>query len=305
MEYMSNCKSPILIITNNAYNKCVNKCMLEYSYSLAEPFVNITNYTNYLQIDFPPNNNNVVKLDDESYDLSHMMIYSPSIHQFGSNVNGAIQSDGEIQLYHTNKSSNSAPLIISVMFSMNSNGSNNIGLNNIIDICSLHLENTTSTYSTIIPELNINSFIGQTPYFTYTGSVLNSCNTNAYYIVYNPSTFSILISQDYLNRLHNVIQASNIQPLNNIPYFINDKGPSFASNSNEIYIDCNPVDTSDTTQKITVPYLDNSNSSSISMILQFIYITLFLLLLFAIITGVLTGIDYAAGYRVSLRSIRS
>ena len=52
----------------------------------------------------------------------------------------------------------------------------------------------------VISDLNFNNFISTTSFYTYTGNVIDNCETTAYYILFYPTVFSIFIPNNYLGR---------------------------------------------------------------------------------------------------------
>jgi len=300
---MSSCKSPICITESGSNNICRSKCNLNYAYSFVEMPLKISNYQNYLNVDYTNSNtDNTIQLDETSYNLSYMNVYSPSLHQFGSNSsNDCSGREGEIQIYHTSKN-NTNPLIICIMFGSDCNGSTNMGLNNLIDTSTVHASksNTGSVVSTttIVPGLNLNSFIGSTPYYTYTGTKMGDCNQEVDYIVYHPVNFSILITPDYKDKLTSVIDAYSTRVVPNVAFFYNPDGPNYSS-INEIYMDCSPSNISETTESVAFFKLDKNNGA-IDAVLNFIYICVFLIIVFGIVFLVIFMIDKMCGYADSV-----
>jgi carbonic anhydrase len=252
------CLSPINIIPNNEINKCVNKCNLTYSSSIAEQEVVITNEGTYLSL-IITNTNNTAQLENSSYTLSEVQIYSPSLHEYNSST-----QIGEILLIYTSSEYSTNQLIISIAISQGSGSVNDIGFNNLMNAVSLYAPSKTDAMTYIVPELNFNNFILDKPFYTYSGSVINNCLTTADYIVYYPTTFSIFISNDYLtNGQLNFITpyTAEIQP--NTDYYYNEKGPTF-SDGDGIYMDCVAVNSSTETQLMNISSNYNSSSSSSS-----------------------------------------
>jgi carbonic anhydrase len=121
------CLSPINIKINTEVNKCSNKCNLTYNYSTAEPNVNMTNSTTYLSYVFTQSDN-TAKLDDETFNLTELQIYSPSVHQYNSNTQIA-----ELLMIHVSQTS-SYELIISIPISQSGAAISNTGFNNLLSI---------------------------------------------------------------------------------------------------------------------------------------------------------------------------
>jgi carbonic anhydrase len=286
------CLSPINIVPNSEVNKCTTKCNLTYSNTIAEQQLAITNEGTFLQI-LVNNTENTAQLDNSSYVLSELQIFSPSLHQY----NGSTQI-GEIFMIYTSTEYSTTQLIISIAISQSNGSINDSGFNNLMNAVSLYTPSSGDSISYVVPELNFNTFIASHPYYTYSGNVINNCLTTADYIVYYPTTSSIFISNDYLtNGQINFITpySAPIQP--NTDYFYNSKGPNFA-NGDGIYMDCVPVNSSTETQLMNV---SSSNSASsygsyspsvlknptMLKILQFGVFCLFIIFIFGIIYAVI------------------
>lgn len=287
------CLSPINIIPNSEVNKCVNKCNLTYSNTIAEQQLAITNEGTYLQI-MVTNTDNTAQLDNSSYVLSELQIFSPSLHEY----NGSTQI-GEILMIYTSTEYSTTQLIISVAISQGNGSINDNGFNNLMNAVSLYTPSSGQSMSYVVPELNFNTFITSNPYYTYSGNVINDCLTPADYIVYYPTTSSIFISNDYLtNGQINFITpySAPIQP--NTDYYYNEKGPNFA-NGDGIYMDCVPVNSSTETQMMNVASSNSASSygsyspsviknPTIMKILKFAAFCLFIIVIFGILYFIIT-----------------
>jgi Eukaryotic-type carbonic anhydrase len=291
------CLSPINIIPNSEVNKCVNKCNLTYSNTIAEQQLAITNEGTYLQI-MVSNTENTAQLDNSSYVLSEIQIFSPSLHEYNSST-----QIGEIFMVYTSTEYSSTQLIISVAISQSNGSINDNGFNNLMNAVSIYTPSSGQTMTYVVPELNFNTFIANKPYYTYSGNVINDCITPADYIVYYPTTFSIFISNDYLtNGQINFITpySAPIQP--NPDYYYNEKGPNFASGDG-IYMDCVAVNSSTETQLMNVASSNSASSygsysssvlknPTLMKVIQFGVFCLFIIVIFGIlyfIIKLLTG----------------
>lgn len=280
------CLSPIDIKINTEVNECSFKCNLTYSYSTAEPNINMSNQKTYLSYVVTSSNDNIAKLDDETFNLYEIQVYSPSVHQYNS-----VNQIGEILMIHSNANSSSHELIISIPISQTGAAISDVGFNNLLSISKTNIPTESSgTQNFFIPSLNFNNFIGKTGYYTYEGNHINDCLQKAYYIVYYPTNFAIFISNDYLtNNIISILTDSYIKPQPSINYFFNKNGPNYYLGDG-VYMDCVAVNTSDDTIEVPTYSSSFADSASGKLILQMLVLFAFLALIFLIISVVIVKI---------------
>jgi len=280
------CLSPIDIKINSEVNECSYKCNLTYNYSTAEPNINMSNHTTYLSYRLTSTNDNIANLDDETFNLIEVQIYSPSIHQYNSR-----DQIGEILMIHSNANNSSHELIISIPISQTGASITDVGFNNLLSISKTNIPTESSGIQNfLIPSLNFNNFIGKTGYYTYEGNHIDACLQKAYYIVYYPTDFAIFISNDYLTGdTISILSNSNISPQPNVNYFFNKNGPNYYMGDG-VYMDCVAVNTSKDTIEVANYSTSFADSSSGKLILQMLVLFSFLALLFLIITAVIVQI---------------
>jgi carbonic anhydrase len=274
-----NCLSPIDIKINTEVNECSSKCNLTYSYSIAEPNLNMKNYTTYLSYMLTTSSDNIAKLDDEVFNLYEIQIYSPSVHKYNSTNQIA-----ELLMIHSNANNAGHELIISIPISQTGAAISDVGFSNLMSISKTQIPTqSVGTMNALIPSLNLNNFIGKTGYYTYEGNHINNCTQKAYYIVYYPTNFALFISNDYLtNNLISILQNSAISVQNNSNYFFNKNGPNYYFGDG-VYMDCIAVNTSDDTIEVPVYSSSFSDSSTGKIILQMIVLFSLLAIVFLII----------------------
>ena len=248
------CLSPININTNQEVNECVLKCDLVFSYSIAEPMVTMTNYSTYLSYVLSNPSVNVAKLADETYNLQEIQIYSPSVHQYNNSY-----AIGEMMLIHNNINSSTTQLIISIPIGQTGAATNNIGFNNLMNLSIQNIPTYSSgTKNILIPSLNLNTFVGQTPYYFYTGSLLTNCTQQTYYILFDPTNFGMFINSDQLtNNVISILSSADYPIQDNSGYVMNKKGPNANGLGEGEYMSCVLVDTSEETTE-TASYSNNS-----------------------------------------------
>lgn len=294
------CLSPINILTNQEVNQCTNKCNLTYQNSIAEQDVVITNNGTYISVSIT-NNDNTANLDNSYYALSELQIYSPSLHQY-NNTNQI----GEILMVYNSTENSTEQLIISVPISQTGGSVTDQGFNNLMNVVNVYTPSEGDTSNFVVSDLNFNNFISTSSFYTYTGTVIDNCETTAYYILFYPTDFSIFIPNNYIyNNQITCINPSNITIEPNTNYFYNPNGANFGDGDG-IYMDCVAVNTSE--EEDLVP-ISNSNSNmsgsygsynspalknpTVILIFQYIIFCLFTIIIFGVIY---LGINYFTKY---------
>lgn len=274
------CLSPINIITNQEVNQCTNKCNLTYANSIAEQDVIVTNNGTYISVAIT-NGENTAQLDNSDYALSELQIYSPSLHQY----NNANQI-GEILMVYDSTESSTEQLIISVPISQGGGSVTDQGFNNLMNIVNVYTPTLGDNSNFVISDLNFNNFISTSSFYTYTGNVINNCETTAYYILFYPTTFSIFIPNNYIyNNQITCITSSGVTVEPNTDYFFNPEGANFG-NGDGIYMDCVAVNTSQEEEVVPMSgsYTSYTGSAlqnpTVVQIVQYIIFSLFIIIIF-------------------------
>jgi len=274
------CLSPINIITNQQVNQCTNKCNLTYANSIAEQDVIVSNNGTYISVSIT-NGDNTAQLDNSNYALSELQIYSPSLHQYNST-----NQIGEILMVYNSTENSTEQLIISIPISQGGGSVTDQGFNNLMNIVNVYTPTLGDNSNFVISDLNFNNFISTTSFYTYTGNVIDNCETTAYYILFYPTVFSIFIPNNYVNNNQiTCISPSNITVEPNTNYFFNSKSANF-SNGNGIYMDCVAVNTSQEEEVVptTGSYSSYTGSAlqnpTVIKIFQYIIFSLFIIIIF-------------------------
>ena len=274
------CLSPINIISNQEVNQCTNKCNLTYANSIAEQDVIVTNNGTYISVAIT-NNENTAQLDNSDYALSELQIYSPSLHQY-NNTNQI----GEILMVYDSTENSTEQLIISIPISQGGGSVTDQGFNNLMNIVNVYTPTLGDNSNFVISDLNFNNFISTSSFYTYTGTVINNCETTAYYILFYPTTFSIFIPNNYIyNNQITCITSSGVTVEPNTDYFFNPEGANFG-NGDGIYMDCVAVNTSQEQEVVPMSgsYTSYTGSAlqnpTVVQIVQYIIFSLFIIIIF-------------------------
>ena len=227
--------SPIDINFNNS-GTCDLKC--DYKFDYSNTSVIAQNNGDYLLLKYENNNVPPVLYNGDAYTIGEIRIYSPSLHTYNGN-----QSDAEILISHSSGTRNlivSVPLRIS---SVKSKSSKFFDL--LVDNVAKLANKPSQTVMINNTLLNLNDFIPQKKYYSYTGTLpYLPCNGTYDFVVFsvNDDAFSA-ISNSALQNFRNVISVSSITTKSN-KFFASTKPARMGTGPDEgddIYIECNPT----------------------------------------------------------------
>lgn len=233
------------------------------------------NMNNYISVNFEGATNSYPKskFNDETYVVSELRIFNKSVHTYF----GEYEMTGEILIIHKNSAKPRELLVVSVpIISSSVITSGTAMIESLIQKTNIEghpsiLSNYNSSGSEkisppFIPNINfdIKNLIPITPYYFYKGvfgfqtSLGGGCETPSNVIVYSPNSGYVSINSEI-----SLIFQSLLNPPSLIEYqisqdpvlYYNSKG--HIPENDDIYIDCQPVDSS--TNKIYVP-LNNQNN---------------------------------------------
>ncbi len=225
--------SSIMNISGSSISgNCNNKC--EYSFNYPNASINVTNNGNMLQMNYNNSPSSQVNFNDTTYNISSFGILSPSSHKYNDSL-----ADAEFFIQHS-PVGNGSLLFIYIPISLNGNsGIPSEFISKVITSVSNSAPSFGQTTNSGMKEFSLNKMIPMTSFYSYTDE---SNNDNIVFGMKN----AIYINNDTLSILKKVITEWN-EPVNTGPdIFINTKGPLFGNNdgTNDIYIDCQPTDSS-------------------------------------------------------------
>jgi hypothetical protein len=181
----------------------------------------------YLRLNYDVRTKNYpVTFNNVEYNVDHICIYFPSLHNFNNE-----QIPGEIIIYHNG--TNSTKLNVCIPLSIASGTSCPL-LNNILnEVVSRQIVDNYPHDLSLDVDYNINSFVKYAPYYYY-------LDDRTHFIVYGLSD-GILITKQLWYSMTSIIteKMTQLPYISNLNY--NEKGP-YNDGSDEIYIDCQPVD---------------------------------------------------------------
>jgi len=240
------------ISLKNVVGKCDLKCSYAFKYSES----NTTAKNNGVMISLTYDNRSIppVTYNNEKYQVSNIMIVSPSIHNF----NGTTMP-GEIIIEHVPiKGGNNLQVCIPFSSSSESSTATDI-LTGIIKKVATNAPRQGDSTNLNISNFNLQNIIPKKPFFVY------SNNTNDY-IVFG-SIDAIPLSSSTLDTLKKIIKPFSLStPGKNLYY--NSSGPitGLQIGKDGIYISCQPTGSS--VEETPVTYDINSTSIDFSNILD-------------------------------------
>lgn len=280
--------SSINISSQNIAGDCNLKCAYSYDYPNSSTTARNEGFS--INLTYDKANISPVIYNTNKYEVGFILIVSPSIHLF----NGS-QTNAEIIISHRPVVSGPPLWIgIPIIVSGDSTGASNL-LNQIITAVSSNAPSQGESTNLNISNFNLNNFIPtKKPLFSYTQGPIN-------WIVFGKEN-AIGLSQNSLNTLANVIKPlPGLQAPAGPLVFYNASGATKGlTGGDQIYIDCQPVTTSDeeidvTTTKNQVSF-DLNNPTTLLILQILISCILFFLLLF----GIHYGLKYISNVNIAL-----
>jgi carbonic anhydrase len=257
---------------SNIAGKCTNKCIFSFKYPTTS--ATATNYGNQITIHLSnPSSVPDVKFNTTKYSVASCQICCPSVHKYNGN-----RTDAELLIIH--RPINGGKMLF-VWIPISLQGINTTATKIISDII-LAVSNGAPSQgqnTNKISEFTLDNVVPSKPFYNY--STMDTEN-----IVFDINN-AIGIQKMVFDKLKNVISP----PMNSVnagpELFINTNGPSNVS-SNDIYIDCQPTDSSGETVKASSSSSSSSSSDSTNDLMTsppFIIIVsllLFLIVVYAI-----------------------
>jgi carbonic anhydrase len=275
--------APIDISLSNITGKCDYKCSFSFQYNNSSCIA--TNRGDYLTLSYDKSSSPPILYNTAGYDVEEVRIYIPSLHSY----NGS-KTDGELIIVHTSNTG-ANPLLVCIPIKSNNNSSVGATLfSKIVDTVADSAPANGESTTVNIPRYNLTALVPKKPFFSYSASEpYQPCSASVEYIVYDLLNSELNIMPDTLTKLQSIIQ-SNLYDIKEGPnLFFNEKGPSIGgAEGGEIYIDCQPVGSSEETTEIVT---DTGGSMSYEDWLKNPYVKIFLgCLLFIIILYIIKNL---------------
>lgn len=247
-----NATAPIDISISKIVGKCDLKCSYNFHYSNSSCIA--TNRGDYISVSYDKTSSPPVLYNATGFDVQEIRLYTPSLHSYNDS-----KTDGELIIVHTSNTGVNPLLVCIPIKSNNTSSDSALFFKTLIDTVALSAPSDGETTTVNIPKFNLDYFVPRKPFFSYSATEpYQPCTQDVDYIVYGPLQGSLDIMPDTLTKLQSIIISNPYDVKKGPNLFYNEKGPSKGgSGSGEIYIDCQPVGSSDETKEI-VTYMGSS-----------------------------------------------
>lgn len=266
-----NATSPIDITMSNIKGKCDLKCSYGFQYGNSSCIA--TNRANYISMSYDKVSSNPVLYNSTGYYVQEVRLYTPSLHSY----NGS-KTDGELIILHASNTG-SKPLLVCIPIKSN-NTSSQIALffKTLIDTVSSSAPADGESTTINATQYNLDNFVPKKPFFSYSATEpYQPCSSSVDFIVFSPLQTSLDIMPETLTVLQSVISKNKYEVTTGPNLFYNERGPSSqGANNGDIYIDCQPVGSTDDTTEIITSVSGSPYPTSMRDLLKNVYIQLLL-----------------------------
>jgi|LauGreDrversion4_1035100.scaffolds.fasta_scaffold04679_5 carbonic anhydrase len=243
----------INISRDNVQGKCDLKCAYNFNYSES----NCTAKNNGVMINLTYDNRSTspVLYNNQKYNVSGIMITSPSVHNFNGNKVAA-----EIVVEHSGVLGGPQLFVaIPIISSSNSSSGSNL-IKEVIESVATNAPRQGDSTNLNISGFTLQNIVPNKPFFSYTSSDKNE------YIVFGILE-AIPINNSTLTKLGKIIKPFPV-PMKGNALFLNSSGPNTTSTngSDGIYISCKPTGSSK--EETAVEYTKNTPSYDLSKLLD-------------------------------------
>ena len=232
----------------NKLTECKYKCSYTFNYNVSN--LNMINKGSYIKINYDKSTGKQVVYNNNPYSVYEVRFYVEPIIKVGSKENGnenAIKNQGQLIIFHTSDTSSLNLIVVVPIRSTNYLGSSL--LNNMSNEVFKNVSNNNDSYSSRLDGFTLEKLVPKKPFMSYSASA--DFDKTGIYTTYNFIEFDnnkggyTTIYSDFLKKIrsdvlkpikNNIIDEKTIQGKS-----YNKKGPTELSDSNEIYIDCQPV----------------------------------------------------------------
>lgn len=241
-----NATAPIDINISKITGNCALKCSYSFHYSNSACIA--TNRDEYISISYDKSSSPPVLYNATGYDVQEIRLYIPSLHSYND-----IKTDGELIIIHTSNMGYNPLLVCIPIKSNNSSSFSAVFFKTLIDTVASNAPADGETTIVNVPKFNLDFLVPKKPFFSYSATEpYQPCSENVEYIVFAPLQASLDMMPESLTKLESIIKGNSYNIKKGPNLFYNDKGPTVGTNDGQIYIDCQPVGSSeDTTEIIT------------------------------------------------------
>lgn len=240
--------SPIDIIPTGISGTCSQKCF--YIFDYYDSTCKVERNSTYLKFDYDSSTSSPAKLNGIDLNVGDIRLYCPSLHTFEGQRTAA-----ELVIGH---GGNGTALLVCVPIKVSTeNNECSVLLNQIVTQTNRLAPNNGDTSILTTSGFNLNKIVPRTQFFFYDANLpFEPCTGDYGIIVFNKSDFSTIMPNT-LEKLKNTINSHDITTKVGTSYYLSAKSAS-ANADDEIYISCQPVETTgNTTDSMTTESFQN------------------------------------------------
>jgi carbonic anhydrase len=275
-----NATAPINISLSSITGNCDYKCSYSFNYNNSSCVV--TNRGDYVLINYDKATSPPVLYNSSAFDVKEIRLYTPSLHSYENN-----KTDAELIIVHTSNTG-AKPLLVCIPIKANNTSSiSALMFKEIINTMASSAPVDGETTTVNLHDFNLSKIVPRKPFYSYSATEpYQPCYENVDYIVYVPSDTSLDMLTDNLTTLQNIITSNPYDIKKGPEVFYNKKGPNKDGMGDDIYIDCQPINSGNSgnneTTEVVTSY-DDSTSTQISLSNPYIQILLGTLLFIIIL----------------------
>ncbi len=301
-----NATAPIDISISKIKGKCDLKCAYSFRYSNSSCVA--TNRGNYVSIAYDKSSTSPVVYNSTGFDVQEIRLYTPSLHSYSGT-----KTDAELIIIHSSPSGSNPLLVCIPIRSNNSTSVSSLLFQKIIDTMISSAPSNGETTTVNVSRFNLSTIVPKKPFFSYSATEpYQPCSASVDYIVYSSNEVSLDISADTLSKLKKIIKSNPYDVKKGQNLFYNEKGPGKGNSvGDDIYIDCQPVNSSKETVDVITDLGTNVNyNKSIKELLNNNIVKmllgsfLFIIILFLVKYG-LNMIKPGKGYNLFDNSVKT
>ena len=241
-----NATAPIDISISNITGKCELKCSYRFNYNNSSCVA--TNRGDYLTLSYDKSSSPPVFYNASGYDVQEIRLYIPSLHSYNKS-----KTDGELIIVHSSNTGANPLLVCIPIKSNNTSSVSALFFKTVVDTVANSAPSDGESTTVSIPKYNLTSLVPKKPFFSYSATEpYQPCSSSVEYIVYAPLNASLDMMPETLTKLQSIILSNPYDIKTGPNLFFNEKGPGKGVLGDDIYIDCQPVGSSeDTTEVVT------------------------------------------------------
>jgi carbonic anhydrase len=240
-----NATAPIDISLSKITGKCDLKCSYSFQYNNSSCVA--TNRGDYLTLSYDKSSAPPVLYNASGYDVQEVRLYTPSLHSYSGS-----KTDGELVIVHTSNTGANPLLVCIPIKSNNTSSISALFFKTVIDTVANSAPSDGESTTVNIPRYNLTSLVPKKPFFSYSATEpYQPCSSSVDYIVYAPLDASLDMMPETLTKLQSIILSNPYDIKTGPNLFFNEKGPGRGGAlGDDIYIDCQPVGSSDDTTEV-------------------------------------------------------